>query len=99
MAEKYNIKSPYPIKISQMRVGDIGFVGGGNWHRTRNAFYTAPDRFLMPEDETSVVLVKKTVDGLFCVPIPWMLSLVVEKVSELPSSSHWVRFVPVKTEQ
>lgn len=98
MAEKYNIRSPHPVRISQMRVGDIGFIGGGSWHKIKGAFFTASDRFLYPEDDTHVVMVKKTVDGLFCAPIPWMEKLVAENKKDLDQNTHWVRFVPVKTE-
>jgi len=98
MAEKYNIKSPFSIRIAQMNVGDVGFVGGGSWHKVKGAFYTSSDRYLYPEDETHVVMVKKTVDGLFCAPIPWMLKLVPDNKKDLDSKTHWVRFVPIKIE-
>ena len=96
MSEPYNIKSPFPIKISQMRVGDVGYVGGGNWKRVRGAYFTFSGRFLYPEDETHIVMVKKTPDGIFCLPCPWMMNLELEKVSDIPrESDHWIRIVPI----
>lgn len=95
MPEAYNIKSPYTLKIAQMRVGDIGYVGGGRWKRVKGAYYTTADRWVLPEDETQVVMLKKTVDGLFCRPIPWMEQLLIEKRSELPAE-YCVRVVPMR---
>lgn len=86
MSISYNIKSPYRIKISQMIVGDVGYVGGGNWHRTRTGFYTTADRWLEAESETFTVRVEKIREGMVCTPIPWMLNLELEKVSELPAN-------------
>jgi hypothetical protein len=68
-----------------MLVGDVGYVGGGSWHRTRKGFYTSSDRWLNAETETFTVRIEKTKEGMVCTPVPWMLNLELEKASELPS--------------
>lgn len=94
--KKYNIKSPFSLKLSQMRTHDVGYVGGGGWRRTKKGFYTSAERWVLPEDDTHIVMVEKTESGLVCVPIPWMLNLVVEKVADMPSGWIFVKPFTVK---
>lgn len=85
MGSKYNVRSSFRVTIGQMQVGDVGYVGGGGWRRTKAGFYTSPQRFLCAEDETHIVRVRRTVDGVFCVPCDWMLKLEVEKTRDMPA--------------
>lgn len=87
---EYNIKAPFTLKLGQLRNGDVGFVGAGNWKRTRKGFFTDPERLVLPEDDTHVVMVEKTAKGMFCKPVAWMMDLVVERLSDIPNT--WVKF-------
>jgi len=97
MGKPFNIRAPYTLKIGQMHVGNIGYVGGGNWRRTKAGFYTSADRWVLEEDETHIVMLEKTVHGLYCVPVPWMLNLIVEKVKDMPA--HFIRAIPYPEEK